>query len=140
MSGTAKLRETAPARTPGARRAQAGEYYFELAKVDRILGGPDYSTAFGPCVEGDRMIMALMRMEAGTGSEMHKHPNEQWIYVLEGTLDTVVDGKPRRAMPGTLIYIPAGTLHRAAATPEGDVVFFTAKDGSHGLHGFKAAP
>ena len=73
------------ARTPGAKRAGAGEYVFDLAQVNHILGGPDYSTANGACVEGDRMIVALMRMPAGTGAEPHSHPNEQWIYILEGT-------------------------------------------------------
>ena len=73
-----------PARTPGAKRAGAGEYLFDLAKVNHILGGPDYSTANGACVEGDRMIVGLMRMPAGTGAEPHSHPNEQWIYILEG--------------------------------------------------------
>src|SRR5215470_943991 len=73
------------ARTPGATRAGPGEYAFDLAKVNKIKGGPDYSSVEGGCVEGDRMIVALMRMPAGTGAEPHSHPNEQWIYVLEGT-------------------------------------------------------
>jgi quercetin dioxygenase-like cupin family protein len=73
------------ARTPGAKRAGHGEYLFDLAKVNQILGGPDYSTAAGACVEGDRMIVGLMRMAAGTGAQPHSHPNEQWIYILDGT-------------------------------------------------------
>lgn len=126
------------ARTPGAKRARDGEYFFELTKVDPIKGGPAYSTAFGPCVEGDRMMVALMRIPAGTKSEPHTHPNEQWIYVLEGTFDMTVNGKRALVKPGSLAYIPANTIHSAAATPEADVVFFTAKDGSHSLHGTKA--
>ena len=62
------------ARTPGAKRAGNGEYVFDLTKVNHILGGPDYSTANGACVEGERMIVALMRMPAGTGAEPHSHP------------------------------------------------------------------
>ncbi|MBV8420916.1 MAG: hypothetical protein JOZ26_12980, partial [Hyphomicrobiales bacterium] len=54
------------ARTPGAKRAGDGEYVFDLSAVNHILGGPDYSTANGACVEGERMIVALMRMPAGT--------------------------------------------------------------------------
>ncbi len=30
------------------------------------MGGPAYSTANGSCIEGDRMMVALMRMPAGT--------------------------------------------------------------------------
>ena len=125
------------ARTPGAKRAGAGEFFFELTKVDPIKGGPTYSTAFGPCVEGDRLIVALMRIPAGTKSEPHTHPNEQWIYVLEGTFDVTVSGQRSLVKPGSLVYIPANAIHSATATPEADVVFFTAKDGSHGLQGKK---
>jgi quercetin dioxygenase-like cupin family protein len=126
------------ARTPGARRAAPGEYVFDLAGLQKIMGGPDYSTAHGPCVEGDRMIVGLMRMPAGTGAEPHSHPNEQWIYVLEGTFRADVGGKKFDAPAGSVVYIPANVVHAGKATPEGDVLFFTVKDASHGLHGIKA--
>jgi len=78
-------------------------------------------------------------MKAGTGAEPHSHPNEQWIYILEGTFRAVIDGRNIDAGPGSLIYIPSNTIHSGGASPEGDVVFFTCKDGSYGLHGIKAA-
>jgi quercetin dioxygenase-like cupin family protein len=126
-------------RTPGAKRAGPGEYAFDLGTVEEVLGGPDYSSAHGPCVEGDRMIVGLMRMKAGTGAQAHSHPNEQWIYILEGTFNAVVDGRSIEAKPGTVVYIPADTIHAGAASADGDVVFFTVKDGSHSLHGIKAS-
>ena len=129
----------AAARTPGATRAGPGEYLFDLAKVNHILGGPDYSTANGACVEGDRMIVGLMRMPAGTGAEAHSHPNEQWIYILEGTFQATVDGKDVTAKAGSVLYIPSNAVHSGKATPDADVVFFTVKDASHSLHGIKAA-
>ena len=97
------------ARTPGAKRAGAGEYVFDLAQVNHILGGPDYSTANGACVEGDRMIVALMRMPAGTGAEPHSHPNEQWIYILEGTFRARIGDQEIEAKPGSVVYVPADT-------------------------------
>jgi len=127
------------ARTPGATRAGPGEYLFDLSKVDPILGGPDYSTANGACVEGDRMIVGLMRMPAGTGAEPHSHPNEQWIYILQGTFRATVGGKEVEAKAGSLLYIPSNVVHGGKATADGDVVFFTVKDASHSLHGIKAA-
>jgi quercetin dioxygenase-like cupin family protein len=125
------------ARTPGAKRAAPGEYLFDFGTVQKIMGGPAYSTAHGPCVEGDRMIVALMRMPAGTGAEAHSHPNEQWIYVLEGTFRAKIHGTEIDAPPGSCVYIPADTVHTGRATPEADVVFFTVKDASHSLHGIK---
>jgi len=95
------------ARTPGAKRAGAGEYVFDLASINHILGGPDYSTANGSCVEGDRMIVGLMRMPAGTGAEPHSHPNEQWIYILQGVFRAEIGGKAVEAKAGSVIYVPA---------------------------------
>jgi quercetin dioxygenase-like cupin family protein len=126
------------ARTPGATRAGPGEYLFDLGTVQTIMGGPAYSTAHGPCVEGDRMIVGLMRMPAGTGAEPHSHPNEQWIYVLEGTFRATIGGRPVEAKPGAVLYSPADTIHSGGASPDADVVFFTVKDASYGLHGIKA--
>lgn len=125
------------ARTPGAKRAANGEHLFDLRSVNRVMGGPAYSPVFGGCVEGERMIVALMRYPAGQPSEPHSHPNEQWIYVLEGELEMEFDGKWLRGGPGHVFYVPAGKVHCARNETENDCVFFTCKDASHGLHGTK---
>jgi quercetin dioxygenase-like cupin family protein len=128
----------AAARTPGAKRAGPGEYVFDLGKVNHIKGGPDYSSVEGGVVEGDRMIVALMRMPAGTGAEPHSHPNEQWIYILEGTFQATIGDDDIEAKAGSVVYVPSNVVHSAKATADGDVVFFTVKDASHSLHGVKA--
>ena len=130
--------EITSARTPGAKRAGPDEYCFDLAKIPKVHGGPDYTTATGPCVEGDRMIVALMRMPSGTGAEPHSHPNEQWIYVIEGTFAANIDGKEMEAKPGMVLYIPSNVVHSVKATREADGLFFTVKDASHGLQGSRA--
>ena len=129
--------ETA-ARTPGAVRAGPGQHLFDLGTVNHIMGGPAYSTANGSCIEGDRMIVALMRMPAGTGAEPHSHPNEQWIYILEGTFKAKIGDDEITAKAGSVVYVPSNVVHSAKATADGDVVFFTVKDASHSLHGVKA--
>ncbi len=125
--------------TAGARRANLDEYLFDLAHIDHFKVGADYSTTSASCVEGDRMMVALARMAAGTGADAHSHPNEQWIYVLEGTFVGDIAGKPFEAKPGVLIYIAANTIHSGRATAEADVVFLTVKDKSYSLHGVKAS-
>ena len=128
----------AEARTPGAKRAGPGEYVFNLSRLAPIMGGPDYSPVFGGCVEGERMIVALMRYPAGRPSAPHSHPNEQWIFVLEGELEMQFDGAWHKAGPGEVFYVPANKVHCAANNGERDVVFFTCKDASHGLQGQRA--
>jgi quercetin dioxygenase-like cupin family protein len=134
--------QAAAAKTPGAQRARPGEHHFELQKLagmDRMPGGPDYSTAVGACIEGERMMVALMRVPAGTGAAPHSHPNEQWIYIVERTFEADIGGKAVMARAGSVLYVPADVVHSGKATPDADVVFFTAKDTSHGLHGIKAS-
>ena len=138
MNEATALQEPLTARTPGAHRAQKGEHVFNFAKVKQILGGPDYSPVFGGCVEGDRMIVALMTAPAGETSQPHSHLNEQWIYVLDGVMELVVDGQRHTAQPGELIYIPANTIHSGSTPPGKDARFFTVKDASWSLHGIKA--
>jgi quercetin dioxygenase-like cupin family protein len=137
MPNKTDVAEAPAARTPGAKRAGPGEFYFDMTTVNSIMGGPDYSNVFGGVVEGDRMIAGLMRMPKAGGSEPHSHPNEQWVYVLEGTMDFTVDGKRQLVKPGGAVYIPANVVHHATATPDKDAIFFTVKDTSHNLYGIK---
>jgi quercetin dioxygenase-like cupin family protein len=138
-STTATATPPVQARTPGAHRAQPGEFVFNFDRVNQILGGPDYSPVFGGCVEGDRMIVALMTAPGGQRSEPHSHPNEQWIFVLDGVMELIVDGRTHTARAGELIYIPANTVH-CGSTPDGkDAKFFTVKDASWSLHGIRQA-
>jgi quercetin dioxygenase-like cupin family protein len=125
------------ARAPGAMRAGPGAYLFDLGAVQTIMGGPAYSTAFRACVEGDRMIVRLMRKPSGTCAEPHYHPNEQRIHLVEGTFRNTIGGKTIEARPGAVIYIPADTIHSGGATADCDFVFFAVKDDSHSLHGIK---
>ena len=121
--------------TAGAKRAGSGEHVFDLARINHIHAGPDYSTSNGSVVEGDRMMVALMRMPANTGADEHWHPSEQWIYVLEGTLQGDVGGVKVEAKPGFAIFVPANVRHSLKASPGHDVVFFTVKDRAHSIHG-----
>ena len=122
-------------KTEGAIKAGNGQYTFDLAQLNTIDAGPGYSTAHGPVIEGERIQIGLMRVPRGTGGRPHSHPNEQWIYVLQGTLESEVDGVKSRVPSGSLIYIPANAVHSALATPDEDVIFLTAKDMSHGIIG-----
>jgi quercetin dioxygenase-like cupin family protein len=124
--------------TAGAKRAGPGEHVFDLSRVNQLNAGPDYSTSNGSVVEGDRMMVALMHMPAGTGADEHWHPSEQWIYVLQGTLRGTIVGAEVEAKAGSVIFVPANARHMLKATAENDVVFFTVKDTSHSIHGIKS--
>ena len=132
--------EPAAARTPGAVRAGPGQHVFDLGNASIISSaGRPIRRRTGACVEGDRMIVGLMRMPAGTGAEAHSHPNEQWIYILEGTFAGEVDGKAVRGKarhcslyPGRTRSMPARRRLKATWCS------LRCKDASHSLHGIKA--
>jgi quercetin dioxygenase-like cupin family protein len=71
----------------------------------------------------------------GTGSKLHTHPNEQFNYVIQGTLIADIDGQVLRVPVGHLIHIPAGMVHSHVSSPEEDVIFVAAKDTRHGITG-----
>src|SRR3546814_18731250 len=118
-------------RTPGAKRANAGEYVFDFHAVNQIMGGPGYSPVFGGCVEGDRMIVALMRAPAGKMGDPHLHPHAQWIYILEGKFAFRTDGTTLIVGHGGLIFIHAPQVPQGGYTADGDCDVFTCTDETH---------
>lgn len=123
----------------GATRAGNGRYIFDMTLLSRMDAGPGYSTSEGPVIEGDRTQVGLMTMRRGTGARPHSHPNEQWVYLLQGSVRASVDNQPETIVSaGTLIFLPANVVHSMVALPEEDVLFFTCKDLSHGIAGMAA--
>ena len=47
----------------------------------------------------------LLKMKQGTEIPIHTHPSDEYVYVLNGTIET--GGKP--CEPGTFWYVPAYT-------------------------------
>ena len=122
-------------KTAGAIKAGRGKYHFRVAKLRKVAAGTGYSTSHGGVVEGARMLFGYIHKPRGTGSRMHSHPNEQFNYVVKGTLKGSVNGKRVLAPAGTLIYIPANAPHTLVSTPDEDVIFLALKDLSHGIIG-----
>ena len=126
----------AKTKTEGAIKGGRGKYQFNLARVRDVAAGTGYSTSHGGVVEGERMLVGYIHKERGTGSRMHTHKNEQFNYVVRGTLVGSVNGRKVRAPAGCLIYIPANAPHTLVADPKDkDVIFIAIKDLSQGIIG-----
>ena len=98
-------------KTKGAYKGGDGKYFFDVDKLKGLDAGPGYAPTFGPVVEGELTQVGVMTIPAGQSSDPHTHPNEQWIYLLQGRLRAVVDGQEREVVPGELMYIPANIVH-----------------------------
>jgi len=125
-------------KSKGAIKAGKGVYNFPMADLNIVDVGTGYSTSHGGVVEGERMLVGYIRKPRGSGSRPHKHPNEQFNYVLQGTLRVEMDGQKFLAPAGTMVHVPANMVHSMIATQDEDVVFLAIKDLSHGIIGMAA--
>src|SRR5262252_10515418 len=58
---------------------------------------------------GREVIQVRVDFDPGEVSPRHTHPGEEIIYVLEGTLEYEIEGKPPvRVKPGDVLFVPAG--------------------------------
>ena len=65
-------------------------------------------------IKGREVVQTIVGLAAGTTAPRHSHPGEEIIYVLEGTWEYTVNGKPPVTLKaGDGLFIPAGTIHSA---------------------------
>ena len=131
-------------RNPGAKNVQ---YVYDIAHLDAVPEGPTSaqviprnfiskkSSSFGAALKGDGLQVGHVHKAVGSGTKLHTHPNEQFSFVLEGTMIYQIDGATLEAPPGSVTHLPPGIVHGAIASAAGDVLTFVAKDTSHGMSG-----
>lgn len=63
---------------------------------------------------GREAIQVRVDFDPGAAFGKHTHPGEEIIYVMEGSLEYQVEGKPPVTLKaGDVFFIPAGTIHAA---------------------------
>lgn len=63
---------------------------------------------------GREAIQVRVDFAPGASFGKHTHPGEEIIYVLEGSLEYQVEGKPPVTLKvGEVFFVPAGTVHAA---------------------------
>jgi len=112
-----------------------GPYFHKWEAMDIENVGGDYSTSKGPVIKGEQIAISLVTKPRGTGANLHTHPNEQFNYVMQGTLRATVGGQEKLVGVGEVIYIPPGVEHATIATQDEDVIFLAIKDTRHGMVG-----
>ena len=101
IAGSGSALNVAPVQQPGIRRT-------ELQRRD--LGVP-----------GREVIQVRVELDPGVAFGRHRHPGEEIIYVLEGTFEYEVEGRPPVTLrAGQVLFIPAGTIHAARNVGRGN--------------------
>ena len=65
-------------------------------------------------VPGREVVQVRVEVDPAHGVPRHTHPGDEVLYVVEGTLEYMPDGKaPVVLKAGQSVFIPAGTIHAA---------------------------
>ena len=86
-----------------ARKADEGQAYW-------MLGGL-YVVKVSSEETGGAATVMEMTMPAGMGPPPHTHPWDESFYVVGGRIDFGIGGESLTATAGTLVHLPAGTVH-----------------------------
>jgi len=68
-------------------------------------------------VPGREVVQVRVELAPGVAFGKHTHPGEEIIYMLEGSLEYEVEGRPPITLrAGDVLFIPARTVHAARNT------------------------
>ena len=101
IAGSCVVRHAALAQQPGIKRT-------DLQRHDISI--PGYEA-----------VQARVDFVEGASFGRHTHPGEEIIYVIEGTIEYDIDGKPPVTLKaGDVLFVPAGTVHAAKNAGKGN--------------------
>ena len=98
----ASLLVVAGSLVPHAVQAQlAGTHRTELSKNDISIPGWE-------------AVQLRVDIDPGKIAPNHRHPGEEIIYVVEGTIEYQLEGKPPVTLKaGDVLFVPKGVIHSA---------------------------
>jgi quercetin dioxygenase-like cupin family protein len=84
-------------------------------------------------VPGREVLQARVDFAPGASFPSHRHPGEEIIYVLKGTLEYRVEGQPPVTLEaGNVLFVPAGVFHSArnlGTTPGSELATYVLEKG-----------
>ncbi len=81
---------------------------YEAVPVTELVKGSN-----SHLVRGSNVMISFLTMKAGSVFDLHSHPEEQIMIVLEGYCDEVIEDKIYRVGPGDVIRLPPNVRHGA---------------------------
>lgn len=79
----------------------------------------------GPTDQVKSMTAGSLRLNAGASPHPpHKHPEEEFMLITEGTGEMTIGGKPSKVAPGTMMYCAANKLHGIVNTGKTPLLFY----------------
>ncbi len=76
--------------------------------------------------------------EVGMGPPPHSHDWDEAFFVIKGSVEFICDGKSELCQPGTLVFVPGGTVHAFKYGPQGGEMLEITGAGSKAAQFFTA--
>src|SRR5215218_7439695 len=108
MGGARSVRRLRP--VPGKYETMEGE----MSSTEQRVPGIDRTDLqhHDLSIPGREVVQNRVDISPEAPAFKHKHPGEEIIYVLEGSLEYQVEGKPpTRVNAGEVFFVPAETIH-----------------------------
>lgn len=83
---------------------------FDLKKVEQTQAGYQYWFADKDFIDGRTLKLSVVAPGKATHAP-HRHPEDEFFFVLEGKAEFYLDGKTRTVGPYTSLYCPSNQEH-----------------------------
>lgn len=78
--------------------------YFNLDEIEADLITPEYSSAVGPNIRGEKIEVGRFFYPKGSEARTHAHPNEQFQIVIRGRARFITGDEEKILGPGDVIH------------------------------------
>lgn len=91
----------------------------------------EHITVLAPGAATGGYEVFLQEGPEGSGPVPHSHPWDESFFVTRGEVDFSIDGADQTAPAGTLVHLPAGTMHAFHFRQDGGaMISMTSRDGA----------
>ena len=100
-----------------------------IAGFDKLASAPEeqITDKIGRrVISGEQGTMVYWRMKAGAHAAAHKHPQEQFVWVIKGAISLRIGAEERTIRPQDVAVIPGGVEHEAFFPEDTEVIDFFA--------------
>ena len=71
---------------------------------------------------GDDAMLSIVRVEPNANGKVHSHSQEQWGFLVKGSVRRIQDGETFEAKEGDFWRTPGGIAHGVIGGPDGAVI------------------
>ena len=71
---------------------------------------------------GDMAMLSVVKLDPNAVGSIHRHDQEQWGYLIEGSAIRIQDGRENHVKQGDFWLTPGGVEHGIIAGPKGATV------------------